>query len=386
MKAYLQGHTSLSQSGDFEGLQRDYFEAHSALKTEVIQPRSVFPRKIFLAPIGPVENIFKEYPTVRLRQMIDQVLRQLQQDSELDDIDGIFFGGANLKPIPPFSASQAESFSLPPREIAHVITKSLELLIDKPFRGVVVPAETSCATGTTLLDIARLRIESGRLSKVLLMSFDLVTLQGLMLMEKFGALCQTDAPGWPKVLAKDRHGFGRAEAVTATLLGAERPKKKEPLFVESSFVTSDGGSLVSMKNAEAGLARTIERCLAEKNIRPNQISAIKLHATGTSTNDVIEGKALERIQSDPFSKTPSVAFKSQFGHALNANSLFEFGLVASSLEKNLLMPVLNSTPLDPEIKLNIVQSKIEQPLNKFLCLVMGFGSINGCYILSKEIE
>jgi 3-oxoacyl-(acyl-carrier-protein) synthase len=86
------------------------------------------------------------------------------------------------------------------------------------------------------------------------------------------------------------------------------------------------------------------------------------------------------------SSVPAVSFKSQFGHTTNASGIFELGLAAHCMRRGVLMKVLNSEPQDPAIEINVVHEKVEnQNLKLCLGIAMGFGGLNGSYLLEKAL-
>jgi hypothetical protein len=388
--AYITALSSLSASGLYEDLTRDFERGHRPLKPVAWKTeRYHFERLLGVIPEALMSHSdpWENSPVARLHEALEILISDLNRKTTARAFDLVLVGRVLLT-AGHHATPQAEMDSLcEPDQVEAVILKLLRkhgFSLSKPNSSVVI--ELGCATGVALLDMARKRIQAGHCSRILLISYDVTTPGTNFVLDAVGVLTKGLGVDSPKVFHAERDGFARAEAFTAVVVEDRAgPSEQIPIRLSGTFLNSDCQALSSMDPDGQSLLRCAEGALRSANIDAKQIDVVKAHGTGTLMNDRIESATICSISAGALASVPVLAFKSQFGHTLNGCGLFELCLLAHCMRTGLLMPPLNSTPLADEIRMNVVREKSYRPLNAALGLAMGFGGINGSYILEKGL-
>ncbi|WP_373031398.1 beta-ketoacyl synthase [Sulfurovum sp.] len=132
-------------------------------------------------------------------------------------------------------------------------------------------------------------------------------------------------------------------------------------------------------------AECVELALERAGMKPQDVTIINTHATGTKQGDVEECKALRQV----FSDCPNTYInntKSHIGHAMGAAGVLELAGNLPSFIDNQVHPTINLDNLDPDCDLpNIVANFPKQLDNVDVILNNSFGmvGINSVVIVKK---
>jgi 3-oxoacyl-[acyl-carrier-protein] synthase II len=132
-------------------------------------------------------------------------------------------------------------------------------------------------------------------------------------------------------------------------------------------------------------AECVELALERAGMKPQDITIINTHATGTKQGDIEECKALRQV----FADCPDTYInntKSHIGHCMGAAGVLELAGNLPSFTDNMVHPTINLDNLDPECDLpNIVANSPKQLDNVGAILNNSFGmvGINSVVIVSK---
>ena len=152
----------------------------------------------------------------------------------------------------------------------------------------------------------------------------------------------------------------------------------EVVGVEAS---SDGNHLPSP--SEEGQTYLMGRLLEECELAPEQIDFICAHATSTMLGDRTEMASIRNIFGDHAKKLKINAPKSMLGHTCWAAPVVESVGAIMQMRAGKLHPSINIEDLDPEIDLDICNTKGPTDYDVEFCLKnsFGFGGINCVSIL-----
>jgi 3-oxoacyl-[acyl-carrier-protein] synthase-1 len=147
-----------------------------------------------------------------------------------------------------------------------------------------------------------------------------------------------------------------------------------------------------------GQRRLWKGLLNNTAVRPE---VVKVHGTSTPAGDPIELLSVVDVLGDKGYHIS--APKSQFGHMLGAAGAVEFITAVLMLEKQAVLPCLNSDELNPELETIqkaeswdgprspmasfrdlLPQRSFEKEINTIACLNYGFGGTNSAMLLSKD--
>jgi 3-oxoacyl-[acyl-carrier-protein] synthase-1 len=131
-----------------------------------------------------------------------------------------------------------------------------------------------------------------------------------------------------------------------------------------------------------GAFMAMTQALEMGGLRPEEISYVNVHGTGTQNNDLSEGIAMERIFGEhvpPFSST-----KTFTGHTLGAAGSVEAVLSVLAIRHRLIYPNLRfETPMK-ELKIRPETRLTEgADIRHVLSNSFGFGGNNSAVVLSK---
>ncbi|MEJ7812548.1 MAG: beta-ketoacyl-[acyl-carrier-protein] synthase family protein [Gemmatimonadaceae bacterium] len=126
-----------------------------------------------------------------------------------------------------------------------------------------------------------------------------------------------------------------------------------------------------------GAARAMRAALADASIRPEQVTYINAHGTGTAANDPMEVAAIRDVFGGHADRLAVSATKSMHGHALGASGAFEAAATLLALRSGILPPTANFTEADPACDLDVIpnvarESEVEYALSNSFA----FGGLN----------
>lgn len=185
----------------------------------------------------------------------------------------------------------------------------------------------------------------------------------------------------------------------------------------SGFVLSEGAAVLCLEERDAALARgatvlgeikgygnysdafdftapaadkvarvkTIERALAQAEMRPQDIDYINAHGTSTPLNDLNETEAVKMALGEQARQIPISSTKSYTGHLIAAAGSFESIICLQALARQLMPGTCNLVRPDPACDLDyIADGHRPGRLNNTLNLSFGFGGANAALIISRS--
>jgi len=172
--------------------------------------------------------------------------------------------------------------------------------------------------------------------------------------------------------------LGRAKARGAPILGE----------VVGYGASSDAYHMTLPDQQGSGAARAMRNALADAGLKPEQISYINAHGTGTPAGDVVECQALRDVFGDYAPEVAVSSTKSIFGHLLGASGAVESAVCLCAIRDSLCPPTINLDDVDPGCTgLNLVPNKSQsRTVNVVLNNSFGFGGHNVCLVFKKFVE
>lgn len=159
-------------------------------------------------------------------------------------------------------------------------------------------------------------------------------------------------------------------------------KRGAPILAEIvSWGFSGNGDHISTPNI-AGPTRSLESCLKNGNITPQQIEYINAHATSTRIGDSREAQAIAQLFSDY--KIPVTSTKSQTGHEMWMAGASELIYSMLMMKNNFIAGNINFEHPDEETAcLNVIPETYETHFDMFLSNSFGFGGTNSTLIIKN---
>ncbi|EMB4325071.1 beta-ketoacyl-[acyl-carrier-protein] synthase family protein [Pluralibacter gergoviae] len=260
------------------------------------------------------------------------------------------------------------------------------------LRGYQNTPVAACATGTIAVGDAFEVIRSGRAS---------------MMLAGAGESLRRDASVW------NIDVLGALSRETQQATRACCPFSAD----RSGFVLSEGAAVLCLEERDAALARgatvlgeikgygnysdafdftapaadkvarvkTIERALAQAEMRPQDIDYINAHGTSTPLNDLNETEAVKMALGEQARQIPISSTKSYTGHLIAAAGSFESIICLQALAHQLMPGTCNLVRPDPACDLDyIADGHRPGRLNNTLNLSFGFGGANAALIISRS--
>jgi 3-oxoacyl-[acyl-carrier-protein] synthase II len=134
----------------------------------------------------------------------------------------------------------------------------------------------------------------------------------------------------------------------------------------------------------AGAARAMQAAMRDAGLRPDDISYVSAHGTGTPINDKVETAALKQALGEAAYRIPTSSIKSMLGHTMGAASAIEAAVCALAVFEDRIPPTINLEEPDPECDLDYVagaarETRVGAAMNN----AYAFGGNNASVIFVK---
>lgn len=247
------------------------------------------------------------------------------------------------------------------------------------IRQNVTTISTACSSSANSIMLGTRLIKNNRLQRALVGGTDALT---RFTLNGFFALEILSVTGC-RPFDKNRNGLSIGEGAAVLILESEEVADPARIICEITGYANANEAFHATASSADGLGAylAMSGALETASLKPEDISYVNAHGTGTEINDLSEGRAIEKI----FGSTipPVSSTKAFTGHTLGAAGAVEAVFSILALRNRILLPGLNfSTPME---ELNF--QPVTQPSNADLRHVMsnsfGFGGNNTSLIFSK---
>jgi len=250
------------------------------------------------------------------------------------------------------------------------------------FAGPNTMIPTDCAAGNYAIANAVDMLRAGRADVMLAGgadAFSRITYTGF---HRLGAI----APERCQPFDKNRKGMipgeGAAVLVLEPLERALARGARVYAELAGYGLSCDAHHMTAAHPEGAGAARAMERALADAGARPEEVSYISAHGTGTPTNDRLEILAVKRVFGEAARRTPMSSIKSMIGHTMGAASAIEAAVCALAVAEDRIPPTMNLE--EPEEELDFVPNAArELPVRLAMNNAYAFGGNNASVLLRK---
>ncbi len=180
---------------------------------------------------------------------------------------------------------------------------------------------------------------------------------------------------------KERDGFVIGEGAAILVIESyEHAKARNARIygeILGSGMSADAYHITAPHPEGIGARRSIESCLQDAGISPQQVDYINTHGTATPLGDIAETKAIKEVFGKRAYEIPCNSTKSMTGHLLGAAGAIEVAVCLKSIEQEVVHQTTNLDYPDPECDLDYVTTgkrkcKIEYALSNSF----GFGGHN----------
>jgi 3-oxoacyl-[acyl-carrier-protein] synthase II len=146
-------------------------------------------------------------------------------------------------------------------------------------------------------------------------------------------------------------------------------------------ITNDATHITAPAKSGRGLVQAVDQALKTAKRKPEEITAISAHGTGTVYNDLMELNAFRQVFGER--KMPLYSIKGAIGHTLGAAGAIEVTLGLKALLSQVIPPTVGFA--NPENGAEGQVSPESQPVSGDYLLTTnsGFGGVNAALILGK---
>ncbi len=206
---------------------------------------------------------------------------------------------------------------------------------------------------------------------------------GISGFHRFSALSQRndDPTHAVRPFDRDRDGFvvgeGAAMVVLESLEHAQRRGAEILAELTGYGSAQDAFRITDVHPEGRGAASCISMALKDADLRPEQISYVNAHGTGTVLNDKVETLAIKRVFGDTAYRVPISSTKSMLGHFTTAGGAIELVISTMAIRNGVLPPTINYETSDPDCDLDYIPNTArELACRHVLSNSFGFGGQN----------
>jgi 3-oxoacyl-[acyl-carrier-protein] synthase I len=243
---------------------------------------------------------------------------------------------------------------------------------DFNLAGPIYTLSTACSASANALLYATWMIRQGRINHALVLG---VELQNRISLMGFNSMMLIARGGVSRPFDLAREGIVLGEAIAATVLSAEQNQNTHwqleggANFCDASHPTNP---------APEKIAETIRLALQDAQYTANDITAIKAHGTGTSSNDHGEALGMRQVFGD---RPPSfTSIKPVLGHTLGACGVLETLTIQRCLEQGQLPATVGFQQIDPNLGIAALSTNLSLKPGTTLLNFFGFGG-NNCSLV-----
>lgn len=248
------------------------------------------------------------------------------------------------------------------------------------LQGPAYTLSTACSSSAHALGSARRLLAMGIVDAVVVGGADSLC---RLTVNGFSAL-ESVSTGKTNPFSRQRDGINIGEAAAFFLM--TREPSGDAIELLGVGASSDAHHISAPEPTGAGAERAIRAALAQAHLKPEAVSYINLHGTGTKLNDAMEADVTARLFGVA---VPCSSSKAQVGHTLGAAGATEAGLcwltLSSYNARGLLPPHCWDGDRDPELAaINLVPAGTDlaqQSRQVFLSNSFAFGGNNAAVLL-----
>ena len=251
--------------------------------------------------------------------------------------------------------------------------------LDLSYNGICVSA--SCASSTIAVAHGAGLIDSGRAEAVLVCCGDLITEYAFSGFSALKAL----SPFPCRPFDRDRKGLSLGEGAAAILLmraaRARRENRNQLGSILGWGIANDATHITAPAKSGRGLILAVDQALRSAKRKPEEITAISAHGTGTIYNDLMEITAFRKVFGER--KVPMYSIKGAIGHTLGAAGGIEIILGLKSLSNRMIPPTVGFSNPEKGAEGQVSSGSQAVSGDYLLTTNSGFGGVNAALVLGR---
>lgn len=130
--------------------------------------------------------------------------------------------------------------------------------------------------------------------------------------------------------------------------------------------------------------KAIQEALTFSEMVPKDVDAICAHGAAHPVIDRYEAGAIQSVFGKKENQPAITALKPYVGHNLGGNNLLETAILLLGMERNILLPLVNTETIHPKISLNLQLEMLNKPLTTIMKTCCAFAGFNAAAIFKKH--
>ena len=255
------------------------------------------------------------------------------------------------------------------------------------LKGINLTASAACASGSQSVGLAYLLIRNGLQDCIVCGGAQEANMYGVAAFDGIQSFSiREDEPAKAsRPFDKDRDGLvpGGGAATLIVESYEHAVKRGAPILAEVvSWGFSGNGAHISTPNVE-GPARSLELCLKNGNVSPDEIGYINAHATSTRIGDSREALAIAQVFGEL--PVPVTSTKSQTGHEMWMAGASELIYSILMMKNDFIAGNINfEHPDEDTARIHVLPETRPIHFDMFLSNSFGFGGTNSTLIVRNE--
>ena len=254
------------------------------------------------------------------------------------------------------------------------------------LKGINLTASAACASGSHAVGLAYLLIRNGLQDCIVCGGAQEANLYSVAAFDGIQSFSvREDMPEKAsRPFDRDRDGLvpGGGAATVVVESYEHAVKRDAPILAEIvSWGFSGNGNHISTPNIE-GPARSLELCLKNGSVQPEQIGYINAHATSTRIGDAREAQAIAQVFGGL--SVPVTSTKSQTGHEMWMAGASELIYSILMMKNDFIAGNINfENPDEDTACIHVLPETKETHFDMFLSNSFGFGGTNSTLIVKN---
>ena len=259
------------------------------------------------------------------------------------------------------------------------------------LKGKSLNVSTACATGTHSVGEAFRSIQYGEMDVCVAGGTEAaITPMGIAGFSALTALSLSTDPARCSIpFDKDRNGFVMGEGAGIVVLEEMEHARRRGAHIYAEVLgygcSSDAYHITSPAEDGSGAARAMCSALEDGGVKPEAITYINAHGTGTHLNDLFETRAVKLAFGDHAKEIKVNSTKSMIGHLLGAAGAVEFITCVKEMQEGFVHKTVGLQESEEELDLDYCRENCRMEIPYALSNSLGFGGHNASLLIGKYI-
>jgi 3-oxoacyl-[acyl-carrier-protein] synthase II len=279
---------------------------------------------------------------------------------------------------------------LQPTRVTHYLAQRQAMSLCEAFglNGPITIIANACAAGANAVGHGWELVRSGRAERALVGGYDALSQLVFAGFDALQALSTTVCR--PFDAGRDGLALGEGASILAIESLSSAQGRGAPILGEivGYGAATDSHHLTQPHPQGEAAVKTMRTACEVSGLKPERISYINAHGTGTPLNDSAEAAAINCWAGEAAREILVSSTKAGIGHLLGAAGAIESAICIMALKEQWLPPMMTTQKPDPLVKFPLVQKpmkakELSRPFEFALSNSFGFGGANASLIFRR---